>query len=260
MGELRRLVEEISGSYPQGFGQTRVPVDIWAEEAVNCKSRKTSPLLLLIEISLFQHLPVYLKSICFSDVKEAWFLRVLPDNEVAAETNLWHMRWPHSIVLILQLTSLHMKKRKEGKSLCSSSAGPICHTVPTALNRFATAAHRAPYFYRRLKKCRVFFIICSLSAFSFQLVRMKSSLIWIFLPPVTGCSSSLGGGSTPLEIIYSQTGFIHICSQWQHSGDMLATLITNEHQPFSVGRVPCSATITPSSCWCCLLMALLKDV
>lgn len=106
---------------------------------------------------------------------------MLPDNEVAAETNLWHVRWPHSIVLILQLTSLHMKKRKEGKSLCSSSAGPICHTVPIALNRFATATHRAPYFYRRLKKWRAFFIICSLSAFSFQLVRMKSSLIWIFL-------------------------------------------------------------------------------
>lgn len=38
---------------------------------------------------------------------------MLPDNEVAAETNLWHMRWAHSTALILQLTSLYMKKRGE---------------------------------------------------------------------------------------------------------------------------------------------------
>lgn len=145
----------------------------------------------------------------------------------------------HSIALILQLTSQHMKKRKEGKSLCSSSAGSMCHTIPTDLNRFATATHRAAYLYRRLEKCRVFFIICSLSSVSFQLLRMKSSSYEPFFSIVTGCSSSLGGASTPLEIIYSQTGFMEMCSsQWQHSRDMLATLITNEHQLFSVGRVP----------------------
>lgn len=86
--------------------------------------------------------------------------------------------------------------------------------------------------------------------------------IWIFLfHSHWVLPSNLGGGGTPLEIIYSQTGFTEISSsQWQHSGDMLATLITNEHQLFSVSVVPCSATITPNSCHCCLLMTLLKNV
>lgn len=106
---------------------------------------------------------------------------MLPDNEVAAETKpvtremgTFHCSDPSSHIPMYE-------EEKSGKSLCSSSAGSICHTVPTALNRFATATNRAAYLYRRLEKCRVFFVICSLSGFSFQLVRMKSSLIWIFL-------------------------------------------------------------------------------
>lgn len=151
-------------------------------------------------------------------------------------------KWDGYIPLLWSFSS-HLYtwiREKMGKSLCSSSAGSTCHTVPTALNRFTTATYTAAFLYRRLNKCRVFLIICSLAVcFVFQLVRMKSSFTWILFFTVTGCSSTLGGGGTPLGIIYSQTGFTEICStHWQHSGDVLATLATNEHQLFSMGRVP----------------------
>lgn len=137
--------------------------------------------------------------------------------------------WDGHILLLWSFSSHHYIWIKEVKSLCSSSAGSMCHTVPTALNRFAAATHRAAYLYRRFKKCKVFFKICSLSGFS----SYESSFF-----PVTACSSSLGGRSTPFELIYSQSAFTEICSsQWQHSGVMLATLITNEHQFFFVGRL-----------------------
>lgn len=91
-------------------------------------------------------------------------------------------KWDGYIPLLWSFSS-HLytwRREKMGKSLCSSSAGSTCHTVPTALNRFTTATYTAAFLYRRLNKCRVFLIICSLAVcFVFQLVRMKSSFTWI---------------------------------------------------------------------------------
>lgn len=182
MGELRRLVEETADSYPQGFGQTRVL----------CTSELKK--LLIVNLEKPHHCSYWQKPVLFSICLSFWKVSTCNITEMLKKPGFWGcsltMRWQQKqtcdtwddhIPLFWSFSSHPYIWRKEGKSLCSSSAGPICHTVPTALNRFATATHRAPYFYRRLKKCRAFFIICSLSAFSFQLVRMKSSLIWIFL-------------------------------------------------------------------------------
>lgn len=98
---------------------------------------------------------------------------------MAAETNLWQMRWVHSIALILQLTSLHMNKRKDGQIFMQLLSW---FHMPYSSYCFEQVYHcnLAAFLYRRLNKCRVFLIICSLAVcFVFQLARMKSSFTWI---------------------------------------------------------------------------------
>lgn len=106
-------------------------------------------------------------------------LRMLPDNGVAAKTNLWHMRWAHSIALILQLTSLHMKARGQIFMQLLS-----CFHVPYSFCCFKQVRHcnsHSSIFLQKTQKCKVLFIICSSAGFSSQLVRLKSSFILIFL-------------------------------------------------------------------------------
>lgn len=134
-------------------------------------------------------------------------------------------RWAHSTALIIQLTSLYMNKR--GQIFVQLLSWFHVPYSSYCFKQICRCNSQSSIFVQKIQKVQ---------GLLQNLLFVWLFFIWIFLFP-SHCMLLQPGRKKHTFWAY-QSGFTEICSsQWQHSGVMLATLITNEHQFFFVGRL-----------------------